>query len=175
MKIEINVQNAHLKAVENNSSHCKKINPLKNLGEATDGYVPFQNIKTSATAVPTVADKEEGEPQQKSKVLPKINAERSLSAPIREVAKISHASDSEAPIFGTKEFEDGQIKYQCKYWCDCGHTGKRWVSENAEYVYCHECNSKLIVEPATPDFREDGLPVQDNFNNFFIAREVEGV
>lgn len=198
MKIEINVQNAHLKAeeiheshvtsiiegffgvlgvvkqVENNSNHCKKTNPLKNLGEAPVGYVPFQNINTSVTAVPTVAVKEEEKPQQISKVLPKINAERSLSAPIREVAKISLASDSEAPIFGTKEFEDGQIKYQCKYWCDCGHTGKRWVNDNAQHVRCHECNSKLIVEPATPEFRGDGLPVQDSFNNFFIAREMEG-
>ena len=197
MKIEINVQNAHLKAeeiqenhvtsiiegffgvlgvvkqAENNSSHCKNINPLKNLGEAPAGYVPFQSVKTSAIAVSTKANKEEEKSQQISKVLPKINAERSLSAPIREVAKISLASDSEAPIFGTKEFEDGQIKYQCKYWCDCGHTGKRWVNDNAQHVHCHECNSKLIVEPATPDFREDVLPVQDNFNNFFIAREVE--
>lgn len=197
MKIEINVQNAHLKAeeiqeshamsiiegffgvlgvekkVENNSCDCKKISPLRNLGEAPVDYVPFQNVKTYVSSMSTIDDKGEEKPQQISKVLPKINAERSLTAPISEVAKISFAPDSESPNFGIKEFEDGQIKYQCKYWCDCGHTGKRWVSENPEYVYCHECNSKLIVEPATPDFREDGLPVQDNFNNFFIAREVE--
>ncbi|WP_342557333.1 hypothetical protein [Lysinibacillus sp. FSL P4-0201] len=197
MKIEINVQDAHLKAEEiqenhvtsiiegffgvlgvakqneNNSSVFKPKNkPLINLGEAPPDYVPFQNVKTSAVVVPPKIEKEKN--QQISKVLPKVNGERTLTTPISEMAKINCVSESESLNFGTKEFEDGQIKYQCKYWCDCGHTGKRWVSRSAVYAHCHECNSKLIVEPATPEFREDGLPVQDSFNNFFIAREVEG-
>lgn len=196
MKIEINIQNAHLKAEEIQENHAMSIiegffgvlgvvkqnennvsvfkqknKPLINLGEAPPDYVPFQKVKTSAAVVSPTIEKEKS--QQISKVLPKINAERTLTTPISEVAKINCASESGLPHFGTKEFEDGQIKYQCKYWCDCGHTGKRWVSRSAVYAHCHECNSKLIVEPATPEFREDGLPVQDNFNNFFIAREVE--
>lgn len=198
MKIEINVQNSHLKAEEIQENHVMSIiegffgalgtgiviqnknndidlhlknKPLLNLGEATLDYVPFQNVKTSAAVISSKIEKEKS--QQISKVLPKINAERTLTTPISEVAKINCATDSASPKFGTKEFENGQIKYQCKYWCDCGHTGKRWVSRDAVYAHCHDCNSKLIVEPATPEFREDGLPIQDSFNNFFIAREVE--
>lgn len=189
MKIELSINNASLKVEGIQDQNARNIingffaalgvakqpEPLTVVQNVVVPRPPAAVKTTQApkekVKVPTTEDSVVG--TQVKKVVEKINSERSLSATIGEMTKITPISNTYENVenYGIKDF-DGVLKYQCKYWCDCGHHGKRWVSKEPNHVYCHECNSKLIVEPATMEISDDGLPVQDKHNNFFIAREV---
>lgn len=69
---------------------------------------------------------------------------------------------------GVKIGADKVRRYQAYYTCDnarCRHKGKRYITPETIFVYCHECASKMKVRPAT----SQGFPSQDSFKNFFIA------
>lgn len=99
-----------------------------------------------------------------SKVLPKINDQRTLNTSIGELVALKPSN--------IRETEDGTKLYQTHYTCDCGHTGKRFIRESNDYTKCHECGEKLLVEPATLEDDADGIPMPDLDGNFFIAREL---
>lgn len=69
---------------------------------------------------------------------------------------------------GVKVGADKVKRYQLYYTCDnkrCRHKGKRYITPENIFVYCHECANKMKVKPAT----SQGFPKADSFNNFFIA------
>lgn len=98
-----------------------------------------------------------------SKKLPKIDSERSMTTPIGELISFQH---------NIKEIDNGILLYQTHYTCDCGHEGKRFIRNTNDYTKCHDCGEKLVIEPATLEYDEKGIPVPDSFGNFFIAREL---
>lgn len=100
-----------------------------------------------------------------SKALPKIDDQRSLQTPIRELIPKEHW------MTGIKT-DDGGERYQTYYWCDCGSKGKHFVRIEDKTVICRDCGTELYLEDASPITQENGLPERDNFGNFFIAREV---
>lgn len=100
-----------------------------------------------------------------SKVLPKINDQRTLNTSIGELIMPLKPSN-------IREIGDGIKLYQTHYTCDCGHTGYRFIRETNDYTKCHECGEKLLVEPATLEDDVDGIPMPDLDGNFFIAREL---
>lgn len=108
--------------------------------------------------------KKETASQNPSKVLPKINNERTLNVPIGEMINLAPSN--------VREIDGSNKLYQASYHCDCGHSGKRFIPETNYYLKCHNCNDKLLVEPATLEQDENGIPKPDVEGNFFIAREL---
>ena len=65
-------------------------------------------------------------------------------------------------VNGIKMFGD-DTHYQCAYSCSCGHTGNRFIKEDATVTNCHKCNTALQIVPSTDDAAHD-----EQFN-YFIA------
>lgn len=65
-------------------------------------------------------------------------------------------------VDGIKVF-NGINHYQCAYSCSCGHTGTRFIKDDAAITNCHKCNQGLNVVPSTKD------GVHDEEFNYFIA------
>lgn len=101
------------------------------------------------------------------KTLPKIDDGRSLSVPIGELLQ----NELTLPA-NIRTLEDGTKIYQAHYDCDCGHSGRRYIVETNNYLKCHKCNEKLLVEAATLEDDENGIPKPDIDGNFFIARDL---
>ena len=124
-------------------------------------------VTISAPSKPQQVAKEEpkkSETPPASKVLPKIDDQRTLKTSIGELVALKPSN--------IRETEDGTKLYQTHYTCDCGHTGKRFIRETNDYTKCHECGDKLLIEPATLEEDKDGIPMPDIDGNFFIAREL---
>ena len=58
---------------------------------------------------------------------------------------------------------NGINHYKTKYKCDCGYSGNRYVTEEAEKTSCHKCNNDLYLAPAHENEAHD-----EDFN-YFIA------
>lgn len=199
MNIEISLQNASLKASSLQDNHVTAIihgffgalqvtpastvtsNQTEKIAEA----VVQSNIAEAVTKAlgalkpdtklvsQHTEDSDPGQEPKYKRVLPKINAARTLQVPIGDVAKIK-TMESESQSHwetGIKIEEDGTERLRCYYWCDCGSKGKRYIQKNTEKVNCRDCGQELFVEPATPNYQENGLPERDSFGNFYIARE----
>lgn len=116
--------------------------------------------------------KKETASQNPQKILSKVNGTRSLNVPIGEIIESKQEEEQTNWKTGIRYNNEDEPRYQTKYWCDCGNTGKRYVPKDSKYVHCHECNQKLIIEPATLKKDEHGLPERDQWGNFYIAREL---
>lgn len=99
-----------------------------------------------------------------------MNGDWTLNVPISEILE----SKQQIPEHWKTGVinRDDKLHYRTKYWCDCGNEGKRYIPKDTKFVYCHECNQKLLVEPATLEFNDNGLPERDQWGNFYIAREA---
>lgn len=130
---------------------------------------PSKAISKPISAVPTepqhvVKEEPKSESPSVSKVLPKINNQRTLNTKIGELVALTPSN--------IRETDEGIKLYQTHYTCDCGHTGKRFIRETNDYTKCHNCGEKLLIEPATLEDDADGIPMSDIDGNFFIAREL---
>lgn len=102
--------------------------------------------------------------------LPLLGSENRMTTKIGEMAKIIVESEQkEHWITGIKTDEDGTKRYRCYYWCSCGGKGKRYIPFGTETINCRECEKELQVRAATSETDENGLPVRDDFGNFFVA------
>lgn len=115
----------------------------------------------------------------KPKQLPLIGSKEPIGT-IGEIARLSVLQKGEEVVqedpahwkTGIK-VREGTNLFQTYYWCDnCGNRGKRFIAKGVKKVHCHACNERMIVEPATFDFDENGVPFQDKFQNYYIAREL---
>jgi hypothetical protein len=71
---------------------------------------------------------------------------------------------------GIKIDDDGTKRYKCRYWCKCGSKKNRYIKLGTETIKCFDCLIPIDVMPATHNFDGDGVPEQDDFGNFFVAR-----
>ena len=180
MKIDIKLLNNTLVAEEVQTEQINKIidgffgvlnnysntRPRKNMTVVTNSV---ENATKIAGKIIETTKKEQHQ-QNSVKILPKINDERSLNVSIGEIIGKENSTN-------LRELEDGQKLYQTGYWCSCGHEGKRFIPATNYYTKCHQCGEKLLVEPATLDADENGIPFADANGNFYIAREkyeIEG-
>jgi hypothetical protein len=74
---------------------------------------------------------------------------------------------------GIKYNVQGKPKYRLEYDCPhCTHSGRHYIPHFTKIVSCHECQSKLLVEPST----ENGFGIGDKFRdergNFFVAESL---
>lgn len=175
MKIDIKLLNNTLVAEEVQAEQANKIidgffGILNNRSdthpkEITTVVTTVNNGNTTAVAEKVTEIMKKEQPRQTlTKTLPKIDDERRMNVSIGEIIGKENFSN-------VRESEDGQKLYQTGYWCNCGHEGKRYIPETNDYTKCHQCGEKLLVEPATLDDDEYGIPVADKDGNFFIARE----
>lgn len=58
--------------------------------------------------------------------------------------------------------------YKCRYWCECGNKGKRYIPLGKEFLECHECGYHIDVRLASK-VGSDGIPIRDMFGSFYIA------
>lgn len=109
-----------------------------------------------------------------TKKLPKVGAENRSSFPVEDIAKVLTEKDERPDHWdtGIKEGADGVRRYKCRYFCDCGNQGNHYIPLNLRlgYVKCHECGQHLDVDAATLEDDVNGVPVRDDFGNFFVAR-----
>lgn len=133
--------------------------------KAKEPVKPDASMQVSAQTKQTVvANGNAGAEQQKK--LPKINDSRTLHTPIAEMISKEFAKKSGMKMHGE------ELRYKCHYLCfACGHEGNRYVRPVTESIYCHDCQTKLAVETATFDTDEKGVPVPDQNENYYIARE----
>lgn len=198
MKIEVKVNDYVLKAIDVQAEQVNKIIEGFFAVQGVTSSLTVGDLKVETSAPKTVAPKAKEVPKQNpstveavtpskpkvdkvqvTKVLPKVNAERTLTTSIAEHLKgVFEApgdavqGDKKESFPSTKLHEDGTTLYQSHYWCPCGHKGKRWARANVKYLVCHECNEKLLAEEATMEFDADDVPLPDKFGNHFIAREL---
>lgn len=67
-------------------------------------------------------------------------------------------------VDGVRTLRTGIETYQCQYYCHvCGHRGKRFLDEKAQFTKCHKCLALLTVYPSTENDGHD-----DKFN-YFLA------
>jgi len=180
MKIKINLLNNKISAEGVQGEQVNKVidgffnflngptTPAVNL----QSVITVESPKTISKPIPappksqSIVKKEEskGDSIPVSKVLPKINDQRTLNTTIGElVAMTPH---------NIRVTDDGTKLYQTHYTCDCGHTGKRYIRETNNYTKCHNCGDKLLIEPATLEDDVNGILNPDIDGNFFIAREL---
>lgn len=146
----------------------KAVTSIKNLAGNTPEAVGLEKIEETKINEP--------ESSSISRKLPILGQENRISIPIAEMAKItplSNETKEEEPEYwrtGIKEDEDGTKRYKCRYWCSCGEKGNHYIPLDTEVVSCHACEGRMAVETATFERDKDGVPVRDDFGNFFIAR-----
>lgn len=192
MKLKIYLKNASLEAEQVQDHHVSSIisgffnmlglaneKPVTSVVEESSVSTTIQHVPEDKHSPLKTLSTENHLQNTRSRTLPKVNGKRTLFTPIKEVAKIKQLETNgnkvreESKHLGIKVFDDGSERYQCKYWCDCGHEGKRWIKTTTKHVYCHECNGLILVESATPNANENGLPEQDRCGNYYIARQRE--
>ena len=67
------------------------------------------------------------------------------------------------PVDGVRTHENGVKEYKCSYSCTCGHSGVRYVHEDAETTTCHKCKTELTLMAATLN------DAHDKDFNYFLA------
>ena len=191
MNIEITLSNASLKAESlldhhmqdaihgffatlNNQPLNKRkqfsVTPVANVQPGVTQKEPNRTEETKAqNQVQNQVQKQVPAPSV-SKVLPKIDGNRTLAVTIAETLEAKEVQEHWKT--GIKVDEDGTKRYQSYYWCDCGSKGKRFVKKDAETLKCRECDQEIYIDPATLEVSNDGIPVRDKFGNFYIAREA---
>lgn len=181
MKIKINLLNNKISAEGVQGEQVNKVidgffnflcGPTKTPADIKNPVIKVETQKILSVPVSTspktqqvVKEEPKSESPSVSKVLPKINDQRTLNTSIGELIMPLKPSN-------IREIGDGIKLYQTHYTCDCGHTGYRFIRETNDYTKCHECGEKLLVEPATLEDDADGIPMPDLDGNFFIAREL---
>lgn len=113
----------------------------------------------------------------KPRVLPKIGSETRSEFSVEEIAKVKASNSQkggveESPehwVTGIKVGHNGEKRYKCRYWCECGYNSNIYIPLGQEFVSCYECNDDMFVAPATKATDEDGAPERDPMGNFFIA------
>lgn len=93
--------------------------------------------------------------------------------PEEETPYFDEPQEEETPeywVTGIKVNSEGKKKYKCRYWCECGSQSNHFVLPGTETIRCHECKSEIDVMPASFNFDGDGIPLRDNFGNFYVAR-----
>ncbi|MGE7114347.1 hypothetical protein [Lysinibacillus sp. NPDC047702] len=180
MNIEVSLQDSKLKAENIQDFHMSDIIKgffltLNSLDGNNNNSINKSPIKKIDFKQP-VSKNENTQSNEKmttvtklsSKILPKINDERTLNTPIAELIQ----QPEEHWVTGIKVEDDGTNRYRAYYWCECGSKGKRYVNEKDEIVNCRDCGQEMVLEAATLNYQENGLPERDSFGNFFIAREM---
>lgn len=141
-------------------------------------------------------------PQVKSKVLPIIDHEKRSNFKVEEVVKrlqdeMNNLHWSEDTRIETVELKpnnepkkempkqqansyykaaDGNWLFKCSYDCpNCGNKGLRYIWPTSNYMKCHKCATKILVEDATLSEYQiiEGyeVPQPDSEGNHFIARD----
>lgn len=118
---------------------------------------------TQKTLAPVQAEQqaveEKPQPTSKSRALPLINSERTLSVPISELVQNKGMEPD-------KVTEDGVELYRARYSCPrCGSSGVRFQPLHNVYLKCRNCSAKLKLVRAAADGR-------DEEGNFFVATEL---
>lgn len=110
----------------------------------------------------------------RNRQLPLIGSERRENVSIGESLGEKLIKDNpEQPDYwktGIKTDDNGRERYKLRYWCECGGKGNHYIPLGTEEVYCHDCNNIMVVENATNEFDYDGVPIRDDYGNFYIAR-----
>lgn len=171
MKIEANLA---IKTLSVEGAQTEQANKIIDgffsvLGVKTTSFLQKNEVqKSEGPSVSTLKnDKNNSEAiQNSSKALPKIDHKRTLHVPIGELLDDGHSSKN------VRELENGAKTYQTEYWCMCGHEGKRFIPKTNRYTKCHQCDMKLLIEPATLEIDENNIPLPDKSGNFYIAREA---
>lgn len=108
------------------------------------------------------------------------NVDESTPAVIKKEVKATKKSAEKAydPTFVKStpwregiQIENGKPRYQAFYWCNCGKQAKRFIDKETRTVSCDQCSAVIMVEPATTEVQDNGLPVRDQWGNFFVAKE----
>lgn len=164
---------------------------LQNTTELQPTLPPFTGEQI-AVAPATIFNPASGnQPITNSRQLPLIGQETRSAFSLAEVAKIKEGvikdkanpveavaeaeSPAEKPDYwetGIKTDADGTKRYNCRYYCDCGAKGTHYIPLGIESVRCHECKTELAVDTATFEVDEQGVPVPNQYKNFFVAREA---
>lgn len=119
------------------------------------------------------------ESMSRARVLPKVNDERKFSSSIGERLGLVTDPDPLPPLVEEKiepdyfktgiqyrDWNGEQVPtYKTSYFCPNGHQGRRYVKEDATFVFCHSCSKRLKIR----DAHKDGFPNRDTFGNFYIA------
>jgi DNA-directed RNA polymerase subunit RPC12/RpoP len=91
----------------------------------------------------------------------------------KEELESTYKSTEDQPDFvttGIKIRPDGTKLYRLHYKCNaCWNTGTHYVFENSATTWCHKCQHKLFVYPAT----SEPFPARDTFGNFFRAGDFK--
>jgi hypothetical protein len=131
----------------------------------------------------TNASKELAKEFTRPKQLPRVGEENRGSNTIGELLgdtlqKISPTkveSDAEPDFYHTGiKYKNGKPSYRTYYSCPrCNHSGRHYIPPNVTAVSCHECQSKLIVEPSTKHGFGNAEKNRDASGNYFVAHTLE--
>lgn len=166
MEIKITLENASLEAAQLQGEQTNKV--IEGFFNVL-GAAPTKNDAPTIKVV-TSGSKQSAQQfaQQVSKKLPVVDSNKNMThTPFADLA-----DKLETPKNETQEdisvTPDGTKLYRSHYWCpECGTNSKRYIRETSDYLKCHECNTKIIVEEAVP-----GEPLQqDKHGAYFIARD----
>jgi hypothetical protein len=102
-----------------------------------------------------------------SRKLPLIDSTRSDIVSLGD--KLQEALEPEFWKTGIKVDEDGSKRYKCRYSCPCGTKANHYVPLKTSEVNCHECDQPLQLSLAAGAVDASGVPVRDEFGNFYVA------
>jgi hypothetical protein len=107
-----------------------------------------------------------------SRKLPIIDLNRSEMVSVGEKIQAAIQQNGAEPEFyktGIKIDEDGTKRYKCRYTCKCGKKGNHYIPLKTEKVTCFDCGEPLKVSLAVGEVDAHGVPVRDDFGNYFTA------
>lgn len=111
-----------------------------------------------------------------SRQLPLLHSERSDIVSVGEKLQAAVQQKEEEPEYyktGIKIDADGTKRYKCRYTCSCGKQGNHYIPLKTQEVPCFECKEPLEVTLAAGEVDPLGVPVRDNFGNFYVANPYE--
>lgn len=132
------------------------------------------NVAPQATKVPAPPPQSVGGtisvPQpQKAEKPPLIGSERTLAAPIGEIANgpaTDHGSSVPDHYKTGIKYKDGIAHFKMRYWCQndkCRDKANDYITADQRIVNCRQFGMALAVMPAAPKGERDG------YGNFFVA------
>lgn len=128
---------------EEDGSNLGSFNVLKELYKDTAGFLSIPNVSEGEGEEPAVEEKDRTEDFMKTGIKYK-------------------GINSDRPT------------YRCGYYCSkCTHSGRHYIPPAVKAISCHNCQTKLLVEPATNNGFGFGDKYRDKDGNFFYANVID--
>lgn len=161
--------------------------------ECNLGDLPIQSMAIQTKRTDTSKENTSNTPR--SRKLPIVGEENRGTTPIAEILgdklqgfydqnppeKVEAKPEDKEPDFyhtGVKyksyRGDDNVPHFRAHYNCPrCGQSGRHYIPEKVDVISCHNCQSKLNVEPATKKGFKFAESHRDESGNFFVANTLK--